>query len=59
MRAKLRAWLDKLRSELRSEVNVGQPGERGRTYVKTVLKPSIYARIYRATEGKWYDLGKL
>jgi len=59
MKERLRNWLDKLRAEIRGEVNVGKPGERGRTYVKTVLKPSIYAKVYRASEGKWYDLGKI
>jgi len=52
-------WLEKLRAELRGEVNIGKPGERGRTYAKAEGKPSISAKVYRASEGKWYDLGKI
>jgi hypothetical protein len=53
-------WIEKIKAEGRGEVRLDLPPEtRGRTYVKTILKPSIYARVYRASEGKWYDLGKL
>jgi len=59
MRKRLKNWLDRLRAEIRGEVNIGKPGERGRTYAKAVLKPSISAKVYRVSEGKWYDLGKI
>ena len=51
--------MEKLRAEVRGEVNIGKPGERGRTYAKAEGKPSISAKVYRASEGKWYDLGKI
>jgi len=58
MRKKLHVWLEKLRAEIRGETSLGAD-LRGRALVKTTLKPSIYAKVYRASEGKWYDLGKI
>lgn len=53
-------WLEKIKAEGRGERRGAFPPEaRGRTYIKTILKPSIYAKVYRASEGKWYDLGKI
>jgi len=57
----LRRKIEKWKAEVRGEkLKEGvKEGERGRIFVKSDLKPSIYAKVYRASEGKWYDLGRI
>jgi len=52
-------YLAKIQAEGRQERFIGNPGDRGRVLVKTKLKPSITARVYRAATGKWEDLGRI
>lgn len=59
LKSKLQAYLETLRAEARGEQRVGQPGERGRVFAEAKGEVSITAKVYRASEGKWYDLGKL